>query len=148
MIAVKTLLARTMPRGCRRALSTARRNVPAVGAWGDLARCSRAVRVGDHVTVAGTCAPGDTAGEQVRNIFAVIEPALEELGLGLGDVVLTRMFAADIERDWEELGAAHAGVFERAGDQAKPACTLVGGALLMPWMKGEVEVQAIASPNR
>ena len=62
----------------RRALSTGRHNVPAVGAWGDIAQCSRAVRVGDHVTVAGTCAPGDTAADQVKNIFGVIEPALSD----------------------------------------------------------------------
>ena len=70
------------------------------------------------------------------NIFKVITPALEEAGASIGDVVSTRLFASDISKDWEELGAAHA---EIMGD-TKPACTLVGGALLMPWMKVEVEV--------
>ena len=45
----------------RRQIGT-RKNVPAVGAWGDLAKCSRAVRTGDTVFVAGTC---------TYNIFAV-----------------------------------------------------------------------------
>ena len=48
----------TMRLGTK-AFSTMRQNVPAVGAWGDLAKCSRAVRIGDVVRVAGTCAPGD-----------------------------------------------------------------------------------------
>ena len=89
--------------------------------------------------VAGTCAEGDTAREQMINIFAVIEPALKAAGAGLGDVVATRLFASDIQADWEELGAAHA---EILGD-THPACTLVGGNLLMPWMKVEVEVTAV-----
>ena len=75
----------------------------------------------------------------------MITPALNECGAGLGDVVLTRMFASDIENDWEELGAAHAAIFKDSGGDAKPACTLVGGQLLMPWMKVEVEVQAIVT---
>ena len=72
---------------------------------------------------------------------------MQPRGATLSDVVLTRMFASDIERDWEELGAAHARIFEGAGEHAKPACTLVGGALLMPWMKVEIEVQAVVSPR-
>jgi len=75
----------------------------------------------------------------MKNIFDIIEPALKDAGASLDDVVATRLFAADIESDWEELGAAHS---EILGD-AYPACTLVGGKLLMPWMKVEVEVTAV-----
>eukprot|EP00036_Acanthoecidae_sp_10tr_P017475 CAMPEP_0206299006 /NCGR_PEP_ID=MMETSP0106_2-20121207/6973_1 /ASSEMBLY_ACC=CAM_ASM_000206 /TAXON_ID=81532 /ORGANISM="Acanthoeca-like sp., Strain 10tr" /LENGTH=154 /DNA_ID=CAMNT_0053729705 /DNA_START=12 /DNA_END=476 /DNA_ORIENTATION=- len=114
--------------------------VPAAGVWGDLAKCSRAVRVGNTVHVSGTCAHGDTATAQVNAIFAVIEPALREAGASLNDVVLTRMFAADIRKDWQELGAAHGAIF---GDDTKPACTLVGAELLMEWMKVEIEVTAV-----
>ena len=112
-----------------RALAT-RTRVPAVGAWAELSKCSRAVRVGDTVHVSGTCAQGDTAADQVNAIFNnVIAPALHEAGASLDDVVITRMFASDVKRDWEELGRAHGDVF---GD-TKPACTLVGAELLADW---------------
>lgn len=42
--------------------------------------------------------------EQVRAIFDVITPALEQCGASLDDVVSTRMIAADIRADWEALG--------------------------------------------
>ena len=127
----------------KRLLST-RSNIPAQGAWGDIAQCSRAVRAGNTVYVSGTCAQGSTAKEQMVNIFKVITPALEEAGATISDVVSTRLFASDISKDWEELGAAHA---EIMGD-TKPACTLVGGALLMPWMKVEVEVTAVVGLDK
>ena len=124
-----------------RALAT-RVRVPATGAWGDLAKCSRAVRVGDTVHVSGTCAQGGTATDQVRAIFGVIEPALKEAGATLDDVVITRMFAADIKAEWQELGEAHAAIF----GETKPACTLVGAELLAPWMKVEIECTAVVRP--
>jgi enamine deaminase RidA (YjgF/YER057c/UK114 family) len=114
-------------------------NIPAIGAWGDLSKCSRAVRVGNTIHVSGTCAPGDSATEQVKAIFDVITPALHDAGARIEDVVLCRMFAADIQNDWEELGAAHGAIFQ----DTKPACTLVGGDLLMDWMKVEIEVTAV-----
>lgn len=103
--------------------------VPAHGPWADLAKCSRAVRVGDTVHVSGTCAMGETPTEQVKAIFGVIEPALKEAGATLDDVVITRMFAADVKSDWQELGAAHGEIFA----DTKPACTLVGAELLADW---------------
>jgi enamine deaminase RidA (YjgF/YER057c/UK114 family) len=69
------------------------------------------------VYVAGTCAQGNTAREQMQNIFAVIEPSLLAAGASLRDVVSTRLYAADIENDWEEIGAAHA---EILGDPCQP----------------------------
>ena len=123
--------------------SSSRVEVPAVGAWGDLAQCSRAVRVGNHVHVAGTCCPGDSPREQMVAIFDVIENALKDAGASLDDVVITRMFASDIENDWQELGAAHAEIFAKTEKKPKPACTLVGGNLLLPWMKVEVECTAV-----
>ena len=130
----------TMRLGTK-AFSTMRQNVPAVGAWGDLAKCSRAVRIGDVVRVAGTCAPGDTARDQMKAIFSVIEPALKECGASLDDIVATRLYAADISKDWEELGAAHAEILS----ETRPVCTLVGGNLLLPWMKVEVEVEVVVN---
>ena len=74
-------------------------------------------------------------------IFRIIDGALKDSGATLGDVVSTRLFASNIGEDWEELGAAHAEIFSGSG--AKPACTLVGGELLMDWMKVEVECTAM-----
>ena len=113
--------------------------MPSVGKWGEIAKCSRAVRIGDTVYVAGTCAAGDTARDQMRAIFNIIEPALNEAGASLEDIVSTRLFASNIKKDWEELGAAHAEILK----DTYPACTLVGGELLMDWMKVEVEVTAV-----
>ena len=134
------MLSRAAPvRFLARTLVSSRANVPATGAWADIAKCSRAVRIGDTVHVSGTCAAGETATDQVKAIFGVIEPALKEAGASLDDVVITRMFAADIKNDWQELGAAHGDVF----GETKPACTLVGAELLMDWMKVEIECTAV-----
>eukprot|EP00040_Diaphanoeca_grandis_P011952 m.61114 g.61114 ORF g.61114 m.61114 type:complete len:155 (+) comp22934_c0_seq1:168-632(+) len=138
---VNTMVKSASPSTRAFATKVPRTNAPSVGVWGDLANCSRAVRTGDTVRVAGTCAAGDTPRDQMKAIFAIIEPALKEVGAGLEDVVHTRLFASDISADWEELGAAHA---EILGD-AKPACTLVGAQLLLPWMKVEVEVTAVVN---
>ena len=80
----------------------------------------------------------------MKAIFAVIEPALQAAGAELSDVVSTRLFASDIQADWEELGAAHAEIL----GETRPACTLVGGTLLMPWMKVEVEVTAVVGHRK
>ena len=49
-----------------------------------------AVRVGDHIHVAGTCAqpPHDhgDAYQQAKSALAIIESALAELGAGLEDI--------------------------------------------------------------
>ena len=57
----------------------------------------------------------------------------------MDDVVITRMFAANVARDWKALGEAHGAVF---GD-IEPACTLVGAELLADWMKVEIECTAV-----
>ena len=89
---------------------------------------SRAVRVGSHVSVAGTVAtdpegniiaPGD-AYEQAKAIFGIIEAALAEAGASLADVVRTRTFITDIDQ-WEGFGRAHGEVF----GEIRPAATLV-----------------------
>ena len=85
----------------RRFFSMKRTNFPAQGKWGEIAQCSRAVRAGNTVYVSGTCANGNTAREQMINIFKVITPALQEAGACLEDVVSTRLFASDISNDWE-----------------------------------------------
>ena len=107
---------------------------------------SRAVRVGNHVAVAGTTAikdgapfaPGDAAA-QTRFILEVIEQALAEAGAALGDVIRYRVFVTDIA-DYAAVGAELGRVF----GAIRPAGTLVGNSTLVnPDLRVEIEVDAI-----
>ena len=107
---------------------------------------SRAVRVGDHVVVAGTTTlrpdgvehPGDCY-LQTREVLRRIEDALRQAGASISDVVRTRAFLTDISRA-EDYGRAHGEVF---GD-IRPVATLVEvSALVHPDLVVEIEVDAI-----
>ena len=116
------------------------------GPWERVAGYSRAIVVGDSCWVAGTTDagpdgrsmhPGDVAG-QAREVFAIIERALDEGGFALADVVRTRMFVTDMALSGE-LSAVHGAVF---GD-IRPAATMVAVAGLMdPSLLLEIEVDA------
>ncbi|HAY05433.1 MAG TPA: RidA family protein [Hyphomonas sp.] len=89
---------------------------------------SRAVRVGPHVSVAGTApigADGKLAGEgdvyrQTQRCLEIITQALEGAGASLEHVVRTRVMLTDISQ-WREAGRAHGEVF----GHIRPACTFV-----------------------
>src|SRR5688572_27979205 len=89
---------------------------------------SRAVRVGPYVAVAGTgpIGPdGTTAGAgdlaaQTRRCLELSTAALSQLGVGLEDVVRTRIMLTDITR-WREAAAAHSEFFPGV----RPAATFV-----------------------
>ena len=96
--------------------------------WETIVGYSRAVRFGNHVSVAGTIAveadgsmiaPGD-AYEQTKAILTIISGALTEAGASLADVVRTRSFITDIGQ-WERFAQAHGEFFA----QVRPASTLV-----------------------
>lgn len=117
------------------------------GPWEERIGYSRAVRVGNFVSVAGTTAAepngtiygGDNAYLQARRCFEIIAKALEEAGSRIEDVVRTRMFVTDISR-WEEFGRAHGEFFKHV----KPAATMVEVARLIdPAILIEIEVDAI-----
>jgi enamine deaminase RidA (YjgF/YER057c/UK114 family) len=107
---------------------------------------SRAVRVGNHVSVAGTTAAsaegpvgGNDLGEQTRACLVRIRAALLEAGATLEDVVRTRMYVTDISR-WEEVGRVHG---EFLG-HVRPASTMVEvRALVEPELLVEIEADAI-----
>jgi len=108
--------------------------------WEGVVGYSRAVRVGDWISVAGTTAPGDTAAEQTREAIRRIESALTQLGSGLADVVRTRIFVTDISQ-WEEIGRVHGEFFA----ETRPAATMVEvKALIEPALLVEVEADAVA----
>ena len=124
-----------------------RQNISSGGPWEDAVGYSRAVRVGNVVSVAGTTAAeadgsvfgGDDMYLQARRCFEIIERALAEAGATMADVVRTRMFVTDIGR-WEEAGRAHGEFFR----EVKPAATMVEvSRLIAPGLLVEVEVDAV-----
>ena len=118
--------------------------VPARNEWGERIGYSRAVRAGDLIEVAGTTAPGETAYEQARAALHVIANAVRELGASLDDVVRTRMFVVDIERNADEVGRAHGEVF--AG--IRPATAMYGvTGLLRAEMLVEIEATAVVESD-
>ncbi len=104
----------------------------------------RAVRVGNTIHVAGTCAQpphieGCDAYEQATSAIAIISAALEEAGASTSDVVRTITYLTDIG-DMNLVARAHSETF---GD-VRPAATLVEvSSLIDPAMKVEIEVYAI-----
>src|SRR3954465_6077098 len=105
----------------------ARQNVSSNSPYEPLVGFSRAVRVGNQVFVAGTVGRGADGAvveggvyEQARQVIANIEAALREAGASLGDVVRTRIYMVDVDKQ-DEVARAHREAF---GD-IRPASTLV-----------------------
>jgi enamine deaminase RidA (YjgF/YER057c/UK114 family) len=121
-----------------------RENYASGGDFEDVYGYSRAVRVGDHIHVAGTCArdlDGTDTYTQAKEALSIIEAALKEAGSVAADVVRTVTYVTDIG-DKLLVARAHAEVF---GD-VRPAATLVEvRALVDPRMTVEIEAYAIAT---
>lgn len=108
---------------------------------------SRAVRVGNFISVAGTAPIGpdrSTVGigdpaAQTRRCLEIIQAALEEAGASLKDVIRTRTFLTRAA-DWERVGAVHGEFFR----EIRPASTMVQVAqLLDPDWLVEIEADAV-----
>ena len=121
-----------------RRISTGTRWEPVVG-------YSRAVAAGDFVFVSGCTSvdgaefvhEGDAYAQTAQALRNVAD-ALDRLGLGLADVVRTRIYVTDISR-WEEYGRAHGAAF---GDIMPATSMLEVSSLVDPRML--VEVEAVA----
>ncbi len=126
---------------------TQRQLVSSGAAWEPLVGYSRAVRVGQWVSVAGTTAAadgggavgGDDVGAQAREALRRVVVALAQVGAGPEHVVRTRMFVTDISR-WEEVGRAHGEVFGnvRPATSMVEVSRLIDAALLV-----EIEADAV-----
>ncbi|BAX91978.1 RidA family protein [Mycobacterium shigaense] len=104
---------------------------------------SRAVRIGQHVAVAGTTGTGADIAAQTQDALRRIEIALRQAGAALTDVVRTRIYVTDISR-WRDVAAVHAQVF---GD-IRPVATMVEvSALIAPELAVEIEVDAYVAPS-
>jgi len=89
---------------------------------------SRAVRIGNVMSVSGTAPIAKTGGtegiggvyEQTRRCLKIIEEALLEGGASLDNVIRTRVMLTDIST-WRDAARAHGEVFS----EIRPACTFV-----------------------
>ncbi len=121
-----------------------RTNISSGSPFESVAGFSRAVRVGNIISVAGTApiaadgttaAPGDVYG-QTQRCLEIIRQAITEAGGSIQNVVRTRIMLTDISR-WKEAAKAHGEVFS----SIKPTCTLIGVSALIEkdWL---VEIEA------
>ncbi len=115
--------------------------------WESIVGYARAVRVGELVWVTGSVSVDDAgqpvgvgdAYAQSKRCLEVIETALGNLGASPRDVVRTRIFVTDIQRDWGAIGRAHAEMF----GEARPATSMVEvRRLISDWMLVEIEADA------
>lgn len=124
-----------------------RRLVPGSSPYAPIVGFSRAVRVGNFVSVGGTApidADGATVGvgdpaAQTRQCLETVRAALEEAGAKLKDVVRTRMLLTRID-DWQEIAKVRGEYFK----DIRPVDTVMQvSQFINPEWLVEIEVDAV-----
>jgi enamine deaminase RidA (YjgF/YER057c/UK114 family) len=121
------------------------RRVSSGGPWEESFGYSRAVQLPNGLVLVSGCTStvggeiaADSPYQQTITAFGVAIDALKELGLGVEDVVRTRMYLTHA-RDVEDVGRAHKEIF----DAVRPAASmLVVSGFVDPSLVVEVEVEA------
>lgn len=120
-------------------------NVGSGTTWEDLVGYSRAVRIGNHIEVAGTTAMrnGVLQGKddyyvQAKVILEIISESLEKVGATLNDVLRTRIYVKDIQ-NWEAVAMAHRQVF----DKIRPVTSMIQVNMINPEILVEIEATAV-----
>ena len=106
---------------------------------------SRAVRHGTVIRISGTAGLGedgqvvaDDVTGQLRRALEIMTDALRQLGAGLEDVVMTRIYLADM-RDADTAAVVHGEAFR----DIRPATTVVRTEFVDSRILVEIEAEAV-----
>lgn len=113
---------------------------------------SRAVRIGNIISVSGTApiaedgnvaSPGNVYG-QTKRCIEIMQKAIEEAGGSLENVIRTRIMLVDAET-WREAARAHGEFFS----DIRPACTFVEvSRFINPEWLVELEADCVVDSER